>query len=151
MSLTHWADRVKTCLFATMTYLNDLIEALRGELRQYGEMLARLDDAAAYNELDTAEAAPAWARLLQEQEGSIKLALCRREHTQRQLARYWSLPEEAELPDIIPLLPRTHQLLVTALMDENKAMLARVQQRTNPRRHLLYVSPDPTESCSVTA
>jgi hypothetical protein len=33
--------RVKTCCLAVMLYLNDWIEALRRELQQYGEMLAR--------------------------------------------------------------------------------------------------------------
>jgi Ser/Thr protein kinase RdoA (MazF antagonist) len=127
----HWAKRVRTCFFAGMTYLKDLIEALRGELQQYGEMLARLDDAAVNSDLDAAEDAPLWAKPLQEQAGLIELALCRREQTKRQVARDLRLPEEAVLPDIIPSLPRHYQLLITALMDENKALSARIQQRAN--------------------
>jgi hypothetical protein len=134
-----------------MTFVNDLIDSLREELQQYGEMLARLDDAAANNHLDIAEDAPLWAKPLQEQEGLIEVALCRREQTNRRLARHLRLPEETGLPDIIPLLPRHYQLLVTALMDENKAVSARVQQRANQKCQLPRPLFYPTESHSVAA
>ena len=134
-----------------MTYVNDLIDSLRVELQQYGEMLARLDDAAANNHQDAAEVAPLWTKPLQEQEGLIELALCRGEQTKRRLARHLRLPAEAGLPDIIPLLPRHYQLLVTALMDENQAVSARVQQRANQGRQLPRPSFDLTESRSVAA
>jgi len=134
-----------------MTYVNDLIDSLREELQQYGEMLARLDDAAANNHLDAAEDALLWVEPLQEQAWLIELALCRREQTKSRLARHLRLPEGACLPDIIPLLPRHYQLLVTALMDENEAVSARVQQRCNQKRQLPRPSFDLTESRSVAA
>src|ERR1017187_434090 len=119
-----------------MTHLNNLDEALRGELLQYGEMLARFDDGAANNVPDTAQDAPAWGQTFREQEEIVELTQRRREQVQRRLARCLCLPEEAVLTEIIPMLPRHHQMLVGALMDENKELSARVQQRANQRRHL---------------
>ena len=134
-----------------MTQLNDLIEALREELQQYGEMLARFDDAAANNVPDTAEDAPVWVQTFQEQQEVVELTLRRREQVQRRLADCLCLPAEAVLTEIIPLLPRSHQMVVGALMDENKELSARVQQRANQRRQLPQPSFDLTENRSVAA
>ena len=119
-----------------MTCLKDLIEALRGELQQYGEMLARFDDADANNMQPTAEEAQVRVKALQEQAGVVEMALRRREKVQRQFARYLCLPGGACLTDIIPLLPRQQQLLVRALMDENQELSVRVQRRANRKRQL---------------
>jgi hypothetical protein len=134
-----------------MTCLNDFIEALRGELQQYGEMLARFDDAEEHIALDTAKDVPVWAKALQEQEGIVALTRRRREQVQRQLACSLSLPQETDLAEVVPLLPRQHQLLVRALMDENRALSARVGQRANEIRQLLRRPLHLLESCSVAA
>lgn len=55
-----------------MTYLTDLIEALRRELQQYGEMLARCDEAESHLTQNAAQAARTKLKALQEQEGVIE-------------------------------------------------------------------------------
>ena len=106
-----------------MIDLNSLVEALRAELQQYGETLARLDETAARSPQGTP------LDLVQEQSRAVALALQRREQAQQRLARYLCLPAKAPLADIVPLLPRHYQLLVSALMDENTLLSARVSQR----------------------
>ena len=116
--------------------LNDLIEALREELRQYGEMLARLDyhqeqimRRAAGEVLTSADAVQEQGRTMQEcRQGRVAM--------QVQLARALNLPEEASFADIVPSLPADYQPLVRALVDENNALLLRVQQRAR-QNHLL--------------
>ena len=134
-----------------MTCLEDLIEALRGELQQYGEMLARFDDAAANNTPDLVEDSLVWVKPIQEQERILQLILRRRAGVQRQVTRCLGLPEDASLKRIIPLLPGQHQLQVRALMDENMELSARVQQRADQKRQLLRRSLHLMESCLVAA
>lgn len=141
------ARRVKTCCSASMTYSNDLIEALRRELQQYGEVLARFDDAAANNNPDSEEQALVWVEAIREQERILGLTLRKREHVQRQVAHCLGLPEQASLTRIIPLLPRQHQLLVRALSDENKELSARVQRRADQKRQVLQHLLHLMESC----
>jgi hypothetical protein len=112
-----------------MTYLSDLIEALRVELQQYGEMLARFDDPETLLAPNAPAAVPAKATALRDQERVVGLSVRKREQMQRRLARCLGLPEEADLAHILPLLPRKHQLLLRALMDENKELSARVQHQ----------------------
>jgi hypothetical protein len=126
---------------------NDLIEALRRELQQYGEVLARFDDAAAYNTPGLEEAASVWVEAIRQQQGVLKLALRKRERAQRQLAHRLGLPEEASLTSIIPFLPGQHQALVRALADENKELSARVQQCANRKRQVLRHLLHLMESC----
>jgi hypothetical protein len=117
-----------------MLYLNDLIEALRAELKEQGEMLARFDDAEAQLLRDKPVAVLAETARLQEQENVVELTLRRRHRIQGKLACRLGLPKAAALADIISLLPRTHQPLVGALEEENTELSARVQQRRLPWR-----------------
>jgi hypothetical protein len=130
-----------------MNYSDDLIEALRRELQQYGEVLARFDDAAANDTPDKEEESLVWVKEIQEQEEILQLTLRRREQVQRQVARCLGLPEQASLKRIIPSLPGQHQPLVKALMDENKELSARVQRRADQKRQLLRRSLFLMESC----
>ncbi len=126
-----------------MIYLNDLVGALREELQQYGEMLARFDDAEACLPLDIPAGALRQEAALQDQEQAVKLALAQREHAQGRLARYLGLPDERNLAEIIPLLPSEHQPLVRALMEENRELSLRVRQRASRDRQW------PAGLCSV--
>jgi hypothetical protein len=133
-SLAHSVSRIKTCYSAFMIYLSDLIKALREELQEYGEMLARFEDAAACGNQGSPEEVLATAARLQAQEEVIELKLRHRHQIQCKLARCLGLPEAAGLADVISLLPRREQLLVGALTDENKDLFARVQKRQLTRR-----------------
>jgi hypothetical protein len=117
-----------------MTYLKDLIDALRAELQQYGEMLARFEDEETLTAKSTAEEFMAKAVAIQDQEAVIGLVLRRREEAQRHLTPSLLLPEGASLTDIISALPPHYQSLMRALADENAALIARVQRRANQRR-----------------
>jgi len=116
--------------------LHQLIEALRAELQQYGELLALLDqeqncvlERAADNLLQTVAA-------LQVQGGAIEAARARRESHRRVLVGQLGLPQDAPFSEIIPHLPEDYRPLVQALVEENNRLLVRVQQRAR-QNHLL--------------
>jgi hypothetical protein len=134
-----------------MMYLEDLIKGLRGELEEYGEMLARYEEAEARVAQGTVAEDLAKGAALLEQEERVGLAVRGREQVQRQLAQRLGLPEEAGLGEIIPSLPRKHQLLVKALADENEGLRGRVQQRASLKRRLLQRSLQMIENCLVAA
>lgn len=119
-----------------MRYLSELVEAQRSELQQYGEMLALFDDQEAEENRGCSEGARLQAELFDEQKEIIELAVRKREDAQRKLGSYLSLPEDVCLTAIIALLPEQHRLLVAALMEENQALSARVEQRAEQQRLL---------------
>ena len=110
--------------------IQNLIEALREELKQYGEMLALLDHqqklAAVHRQspelLDSIGAVNAQAE-------AIRVARQEREQRRRHLARTLALAETSGLGELTPRLPRVYQPLVQALVQENNELLIRVQQR----------------------
>ena len=117
--------------------LQNLIEALRQELKQYGEMLALLE----------AQQEQVMHRQTQDllqnvadvngQAETIHAARREREQHQRHIARRLNLAEEAGFADVIPLLPADYRPLVQALVDENNELLVRVQQRARQNHILL--------------
>jgi len=116
--------------------LPNLIEALREELKQYGEMLALLDqqqDLVMHRQTNDLLSNVA---TINEQTGIIAIARREREQRQRHLARQYELPEEAGLVALTPKLPPDYRPLVQALMQENNELLVRVQQRAR-QNHLL--------------
>ena len=109
--------------------IQNLIEALREELKQYGEMLALLDHQqklAAHRRspelLDSIGAVNAQAE-------AIRVARQEREQRRRHLARTLALDETSGFGELTPRLPRDYQPLVQALVQENNELLIRVQQR----------------------
>jgi len=116
--------------------LPNLIEALREELKQYGEMLALLDQQQNLvmqrqsNELLSSVAT------INEQTGVIAAARHEREQRQRHIARLLKLAEDSNFNVIIPELPADYRPLVQALVQENNDLLVRVQQRAR-QNHLL--------------
>jgi flagellar biosynthesis/type III secretory pathway chaperone len=113
-----------------------LIEALREELQQYGEMLARLDKQQnRVMERQTRDVLQSVADL-NAQTTVIAAARSEREQRQRELARRLNLPDNAIFGDIVPLLPADYRPLVQALVQENNELLVRVQQRVR-QNHLL--------------
>jgi flagellar biosynthesis/type III secretory pathway chaperone len=116
--------------------IQNLVESLREELKQYGELLALLDlqqeqvvRRLAAELLETVSAISA-------QGEAIKTARREREQRQRDLAVALALPGEALFAQLIPLLPPAYQPLVGALVDENNQLLTRVRQRAR-QNHLL--------------
>jgi len=116
--------------------LSNLIEALREELKQYGEMLALLDQQQnLVMHRQTAEL-PENVQSVNTQAGVIAVARQEREQRQRHLARMLSIPEESGFTVLLPLLPPDYQPLMGALVDENNHLLVRVQQRAR-QNHLM--------------
>ena len=116
--------------------LPNLIEALREELKQYGEMLALLDQQQNLvmqrqsNELLSSVAT------INEQTGVSAAARHEREQRQRHIARLLKLAEDSNFNVMIPELPADYRPLVQALVQENNDLLVRVQQRAR-QNHLL--------------
>lgn len=113
-----------------------LIEALREELKHYGEMLALLDQqqesamARATDDLLQAVAA------INAQGGVLQTARTHRETCRQAVARQLGLPEETGFTELIPQLPEDYRPLVAALVQENNELLVRVRQRAR-QNHLL--------------
>jgi flagellar biosynthesis/type III secretory pathway chaperone len=116
--------------------LHNLIEALREELKQYGEMLVVLE------QQQQAVVQRQTASLLQNvaevnaQANVIAAVRHEREQHRRNVARMLNLDENAGFAVIIPQLPADYRPLVQALVSENNALLVRIQQRAR-QNHLL--------------
>lgn len=116
--------------------LNNLVAALRDELQQYGEMLARLDEQqdhvlrrASEDLIHNVDAVQAHAAVMEN-------ARRHREATQREVAVAHGLPAKAAFADLLGKLPADYRGLVSALVQENNELLVRVQQRLR-QNHLL--------------
>ncbi len=116
--------------------LHNLIEALREELKQYGEMLAVLE------QQQQCVVQRQTSNLLQNvaevNAQSNIIAAVRHEREQRRcdVARKLNLDDHAAFAVIIPHLPPDYRPLVQALVSENNALLVRIQQRAR-QNHLL--------------
>ena len=117
-------------------HLQNLIESLREELKQYGEMLALLDYQQSLVMQRQTHELPQSVLGINLQTEAIAAARREREQFQLQIARELQLPETAGFNIITPLLPADYQPLVQALVQENNELLVRVQQRAR-QNHLL--------------
>ncbi|MGA2247863.1 MAG: flagellar protein FlgN [Verrucomicrobiota bacterium] len=116
--------------------LSNLIEALREELKQYGEMLALLEQQQQMVMHRQMAELPENVSSVNAQAGVIAAARQEREQRQRHLARLLELPETAGFTVLIQLLPADYRPLVEALVRENNELLVLVQQRAR-QNHLL--------------
>jgi flagellar biosynthesis/type III secretory pathway chaperone len=116
--------------------LHNLIEALREELKQYGEMLAVLEQQQqAVVQRQTNDLLQNVATV-NAQANVISAVRHEREQHRRNVARMLNLEENAGFGVIIPQLPADYRPLVQALVNENKELLVRIQQRAR-QNHLL--------------
>lgn len=115
--------------------LSNLIEALREELKQYGEMLALLDHQQQLVMRRQVAVLPENVNSVNAQAGVIAAARQEREQRQLHLARSLGLAENS-LAMLLPRLPQDYRPLVGALVEENNSLLVRVQQRAR-QNHLL--------------
>ena len=116
--------------------IESLIAALREELKHYGEMLALLDqqqESAIHRLSDEMLAA---TTAVQSHALIIQSARREREERQRALARELCVAEASTFIELFPLLPANYRPLVQSLVDENNALLRRVQQRAR-QNHLV--------------
>jgi Flagellar biosynthesis/type III secretory pathway chaperone len=113
-----------------------LIESLREELKEYGEMLALLDqqqqmvmDRQSQNMMDCVTAINCQAE-------TIAAAREEREQRRRRVAVHLQLSEDASFQTLLPHFPAEYRPLIHALVQENNELLVRVQQRAR-QNHLL--------------
>lgn len=114
-----------------------LIEALRLELQQYGEMLALLDR---QQELVISRAAGELVdsiTVINSQSTAIHKARASREQARKALAASLHQPEDAAFNALIPAVHADVRPLLGALVDENNALLIRVQQRARQNHMML--------------
>ena len=115
--------------------LSNLIEALREELKQYGEMLALLDQQQQLVMQRQVAVLPENVNAVNAQAGVIAAARQEREQRQLHLSRSLGLVGSS-VAMLLPQLPQDYRPLVGALVEENNSLLMRVQQRAR-QNHLL--------------
>ena len=96
--------------------LNILIEALREELRQYGEMLARLDAQQDCISRRASDEVVGSVASIQAQAGVLRNARQAREDSQRLLSESLQVPADTALGQIAPRLPSHCRPLLRALL-----------------------------------
>jgi flagellar biosynthesis/type III secretory pathway chaperone len=116
--------------------LSNLIEALREELTQYGELLALLDHQQEVVILRHTPDLLQSVTAINAQVETVQAARREREQHQRHVAQQLNLEEKAAFAEILPELPRDYRPLVQALVQENNELLVRVHQRAR-QNHLL--------------
>jgi outer membrane protein TolC len=119
--------------------LQKLIEALRNELEQYGEMLALLEqqqEVAGHGQDDVLHSITA----INAQSSTIQKARDNRQSAQQQLARKLGQGEDSSFAHLIPLLPEHYRPLLSALVQENNELLVRVRERAQQNQALLRKS-----------
>ena len=116
--------------------LQNLIEALREELKEYGEMLALLDQQQQMVTHRQTQDLLQCVGSINIQAEAIAAARREREQRQRDIARELNLAADASFTDVMPRLPAPFQPLVKALVHENNQLLIRIQQRAR-QNHLM--------------
>ncbi len=116
--------------------LQNLIEALREELKEYGEMLALLDQQQQMVTHRQTQDLLQCAGSTNIQAEAIAAARREREQRQREVARELRLGADAAFNEVMPKLPMAFQPLVKAWVQGNNQLLARIQQRAR-QSHLL--------------
>jgi hypothetical protein len=122
------------------TVLQNLVDALRDELQQYGELLATLAPSPALNAGPARAGILPQARDIAAQGAIIRQARARRLHLQRQFG--WSLgqPEDCSFATLLPLSPAASRPLLRALTDEIAALEANARDRALSRHDALLRS-----------
>ncbi len=117
--------------------LQNLIESLREELRQYGQMLVVLDDQQERIILRHNDELLGATAAVNTQGSAIETARHQREAVQRQLARRLQVDDDAPLTRLVPQVPPDYRPLLNALMQENHLLLQRIQHRARQNYLLL--------------
>ena len=116
--------------------LSNLIESLREELKQYGELLAQLDHQQQLVMQRQAHDLLHSVSGINAQADTVQAARREREQHQRHVAQHLQLGAAAAFAEMLPLLPAHYRPLLQALVQENNELLIRVQQRVR-QNHLL--------------
>jgi flagellar biosynthesis/type III secretory pathway chaperone len=117
-------------------HIKNLIDTMREELQEYGEMLRLLDRQHQFIMARDSEEVFQSIGPIQNQGCAIKNARARREERRGDLALGLDQSEDSCFSALIPLLPPDYRPLIRALVDENNELLLRVRQRAR-QNHLL--------------
>lgn len=117
-----------------------LIDALREELQQYGEMLALLEQQHHFVVQRSGAALLENLAAINAQTSVIQLARREREQFQSQLSLSLQLPTDARFSSLLGAVPEPYRGLVKTLVDEINQCLRRVQQRARQNHLLLSCS-----------
>jgi flagellar biosynthesis chaperone FliJ len=126
---------------AMTVILQKLIEALRNELEQYGEMLALLEQQQEAAGLG-ADVVMHTIASINAQGATIDYARAQRKRCQRDLSEDICQPHDSSFAHLIPLMPPNYQPLLKALVQENNELLVRVRERAQQNQALLRRSVD---------
>jgi len=107
--------------------LEQVIEALRNELQQYGEMLALLEAQHVAVSQRASGSVLTSISAIEAQASAIQDARRIRESHQRQLAWALGRPDGASFEELFPLLPGEYRPLLSALVQEINQLLGRVR------------------------
>jgi hypothetical protein len=122
--------------------LNNYIESLREELKQFGELLALLDLQRDQVVRRLADELLATVSAINIQGEAIQAARRERAQRQRELAESLDLPADVRAGLLILQLPQAYRPLVAALVQENNHLLTRVRQRARQNHMLLSRAVD---------
>ena len=117
--------------------LSNLVESLREELKQYGELLAQLDQQQQLVSQRKAQDLMRSVAGINAQADTVQAARREREQHQRHVAQHLQLGEAAPFVEILPKVPQHYGGLIQALVQENNELLVRVQQRARQNQLLL--------------
>ena len=117
--------------------LGQLIEALRQELQQYGEILALLEQQQQAVVSRAADDVVQAALAIPLQLEAIGTARQTRTQLQAELGQQLKLPAPVNFSALVPALPEKYRGAVHALVSENNQLLVRVQQRARQNHILL--------------
>src|SRR5438046_1212097 len=120
-----------------MVQLTTIIDSLRNELQQYGEMLALLDHQQELVRMCGSEDILHSIAAINAQSHQIQTARERRESTLEELALSLGQPEETTFAALLPLIPNHYQPLISALLQENNELLERVRERAFENQSML--------------
>lgn len=116
--------------------LKKLVIALQDELKQYGEMLALLDEQQEMVMRRTVENLPESVAAVQRQSAALQAVRKQRVECQKEANGELHLSSAASMAELIAVSPADYRPLLQALVQENNELLVRVQQRAR-QNHLL--------------
>jgi len=117
-------------------FLDNLVDSLREELKEYGEMLALLDQQQEMVMRRQTQDLLQCVQSINTQMENITAARREREQRQRDMARMFGMAEGTSFAMLVPRLPGEYRPLVQALVNENNELLKRIQRRAR-QNHLL--------------
>ncbi len=117
--------------------IEQFIERLRDELKQYGELLALLDQQQELVLKRDADGIQSTAEQIDQQSLVLEELKSIRKEAQQNIATSVGLDPSGSFKDLIPLLPHEYQPLITALVEDNNLSIQRIGKLARQNHMLL--------------